>query len=722
MARRKEFLKFKIFSFRIKINRKTTRNLFALLVLLAAFLTGLSFMTAVGLVEEGVFLRQLNEYLLIKLGGLSFFVPVLLFMFGAHLLSSKKMKLVKLHYTLGLFLVFLSLLPLLKSGELGMAFFSNLVFIFSTIGAYVVLLTALVIGLTLFFDVSLDELFIILFKAVKWVLNILETRVFRGLHRTITESLNRKKKVKRDKEFVGEGFLKVEKSRERKDKKVVEPVKKVSSEEVVLSSGTIKPLATANASVWNYPPITLLEDLEQKDADRGDVNKNADIIEQTLDSFGIRAKVVDVNMGPSVTQYAIRITRGTKLSKITSLANDLALALAAPTGQIRIEAPIPGTSFVGIEIPNRKPQIVTLKELLVSKEMQDDDPLLVPLGLDVSGHPQVYSIAKMPHILIAGATGSGKSVLLNAWISTFLFRTRPDQVRLILVDPKRVELTLYNGVPHLLTNVIVEPEKIVSALRWTVKEMEARYKLFSKVGVRNLDDFNRLEGVEKKPKIIFVIDELADLMLFAPSDVEELITRIAQMARATGIHLVLATQRPSVDVITGLMKANIPTRIAFNVSSMVDSRVIIDMPGAEKLLGRGDMLFLPPDRAKPIRIQGPFISTPEVKSLIQFLKIQNPVPTYEEEIVESADYIQTSRRGTSLDIDGRDVLFDKAVEIILQYDKASASLLQRRLSIGYARAARILDQLEKAGYVGPAEGSKPREVIKRKILEDRSAV
>jgi S-DNA-T family DNA segregation ATPase FtsK/SpoIIIE len=381
----------------------------------------------------------------------------------------------------------------------------------------------------------------------------------------------------------------------------------------------IKPLTSSSKTSWVYPPLALLADFSQKDADRGDVNYNAQVIENTLNSFGINAKVVEFNKGPSVTQYALQIAQGTKLSKITALSNDLALALAATTGQVRIEAPIPGRALVGIEIPNLKPQLVTLKHLLSSPVFaNNNDPLLVPLGLDVAGMPAVYSVNKMPHVLIAGTTGSGKSVMLNSWICTFLFRAKPEELRMIMVDPKRVELTPYNGIPHLLTEVIVEPEKILSALKYTVGEMELRYKEFAKYGVRNLDSYNQLEGVEKKPYIMFIIDELADLMIFAPGDAEELITRIAQKARATGIHLILATQRPSVDVITGLMKANIPARVAFSVSSMIDSRVIIDMPGAEKLLGKGDMLFLPPDQAKPRRIQGPFITEKEVNQLVKF--------------------------------------------------------------------------------------------------------
>jgi len=475
-------------------------------------------------------------------------------------------------------------------------------------------------------------------------------------------------------------------------------------------------LTKGTQTTWVYPPLTLLSDVSEKNADRGDVKKNADIIEKTLDSFGIRARVVEVNKGPTVTQYALEIVRGTKLSRITALSNDLALALAAPTGQIRIEAPIPGRSLVGIEIPNKKPELVTLKKMLSSPIFLNNARLLyVPLGLDVSGNPQAFDIAKMPHVLIAGTTGSGKSVLLSAWICTLLFRTKPEELRLILVDPKRVELTLYNGVPHLLTEVIVEPEKIISALKWTVSEMELRYKLFAKAGVRNIEGYNSQEEIEKIPYILIIIDELADLMIFAPGDAEDLITRVAQMARATGIHLILATQRPSVDVITGLMKANIPARIAFNVASMIDSRVVLDLPGAEKLLGKGDMLFLPPDQAKPRRIQGPFISEKEVAAIVKFLKQQVPTVHYTEEVTSQEVSLKTARGGTTPTSEEKDPLFYQAVEIISQFDKASASLLQRRLSIGYARAARILDQLEAEGYVGPAEGSKPREVLRRQV-------
>ncbi len=467
-------------------------------------------------------------------------------------------------------------------------------------------------------------------------------------------------------------------------------------------------------ALWEYPPLSLLSDGPSEKVDRGDTRHNAGIIEKTLDSFGISAKVVEVNSGPAVTQYAIQIALGTKVSKITSLSSDLALALAAPTGQVRIEAPIPGRNLVGVEIPNRGLEFVTLKRMLQSDSLQKTkSKLTVALGLDVSGRPLAADIGKMPHVLVAGTTGSGKSVLINAWICSLLFRTTPAEVRLILVDPKRVELTGYNGIPHLMTPVIVEPDKILSALRWAMTEMENRYKQFAEVGVRNIDGFNELSGFQAMPYIVILIDELADLMAYAPVEVEDTICRLAQMARATGIHLVLSTQRPSVDVITGLIKANVPSRIAFNVSSMIDSRVILDMPGAEKLLGRGDMLYIPADQSKPSRIQGTYVSDREVGKVVEFLRTKNTPVEYTEEVTNQplTGWKKGGLKLTGGGADGKDALFEEAIRLVCQHDKASASLLQRRLSVGYARAARILDQLEAAGIIGPGEGSKPRDVL-----------
>jgi len=477
--------------------------------------------------------------------------------------------------------------------------------------------------------------------------------------------------------------------------------------------------ALSGSGIWEYPSLTLLNEAPGQKADRGDIKKIASIIEKTLQSFGVDARVVEVNLGPAVTQYALELSLGTKVSKITSLANDLALATEAPTGQIRIEAPIPGRNLVGIEIPNRSLEVVTLRQLLSSETMQKaKSKLTVSMGLDVSGAPVVADISKMPHVLVAGTTGSGKSVLINAFISSLLYRSSPQEVKLILVDPKRVEFTAYNGIPHLLTPVIVEPEKILSALKWAMGEMDRRYKLFAERGVRNIDGYNELSGFQALPYIVIIIDELADLMMFAPVEVEDAIARIAQMARATGIHLVIATQRPSVNVITGLIKANIPTRIAFNVSSMIDSRVILDTPGAEKLLGRGDMLYTPPDQAKPTRIQGAFISEKEVKKTVDYLKSKGiPVEYTEEVLTQPLPLKKGSGGNVSQGADGKDAQLEEAIRIVCQFNTASASFLQRKLSIGYSRAARMLDQLEELGIVGPAEGSKPREVLVRNAEE-----
>lgn len=670
----------------------------------------------------GSYIVAIHDKLIGATGIMAFIAPFLLFVISTHFFGKKKKKLVRAHVTIGTVLIYLALLGVFRSGTIGGFIFQSLTNDFSLAGGLLILSITFFIGLILFLDTSVDAFVIFGVKLFKAGVYFVKNHLFREL---LTKNTGDKKSKEEPTE---ESFIKDAKSplalfkpkQAEQKPAVVSNVAPVAAIKPPNGEMVMKPLANTT-STWVYPPLSLLHDVSQQAADRGDVRQNASTIERTLESFGIRARVAEVNNGPTVTQYALEITMGTKLSKITALGNDLALALAAPTGQVRIEAPIPGRSLVGIEIPNIRPEIVTLKRLMASPAFKNSaDPLMVPLGLDVSGTAQGASIAKMPHVLIAGTTGSGKSVMLNAWIATMLFRTKPEELRMIMVDPKRVELSVYNGIPHLFTEVIVEPDKIISALRWTVAEMENRYKEFAKVGVRNLEGYNEAEGVQKKPYIIFIIDELADLMMFAPGDAEDLITRIAQMARATGIHLVLATQRPSVDVITGLMKANIPTRIAFNVSSLVDSRVIIDTPGAEKLLGKGDMLFLPPDQAKPRRMQGPYLTEKEVHDLVSFLKNQSPPVHYTEEITSQEGMVSNGKGGMVPAGGGGsdDPLFKSAIEIIHQSDKASASLLQRKLAIGYARAARLLDQLEEAGYVGPGTGSKPREVLRRTAVGD----
>jgi len=712
MPRRKSL---KLPFFKLKVNRQTIFNIFGFLLIGTAIIFALSFVKIFSSENEGKVLFQINQFLIEKFGGLSLFIPLILLFIATHFFNSKRFKIIKLNITIGLIFIFISLLGLFNSGRYGRAIFESLRVDFSLFGAFLILFITLIVGLVLFFDTSIDFLLILGWRIIRQVFLFIKNHLLKTL-------FSRKAKIKETKDFIEEknpAFFETVKNKVEK----VSVFQINEDKEKKEDSLAIKSLSSSQKKSWVFPPLSLLSDIPQKGADRGDVARNADMIEKTLDSFGIRARVEEINPGPTVTQYALKIAEGTKLSKITALANDLALSLAAPTGTVRIEAPIPGRSLVGIEIPNIRSEIISLKNLLSSSIFtRNSDPLLIPLGLDVSGSPQAASIGKMPHVLIAGATGSGKSVLLNAWISTFLFRTKPEDLRLILVDPKRVELTLYNGIPHLLAEVIVDAKRIISALQWTVSEMETRYKEFAKVKVRNLESYNALPNIEKKPYIVFIIDELADLMIFAAREAEDLITRIAQMARATGIHLVLATQRPSVDVITGLMKANIPTRIAFNVSSMIDSRVIIDMPGAEKLLGRGDMLYLPPDQAKPKRLQGPFISEKDVQKLVEFIRLNNPPVCYTAEVLEQKVTLgrKTNINSIFSDEGEKDPLFDEVVSLIANQDYASASFLQRKFKIGYARAARILDQLEAAGYVGPAEGSKPREVIKRAIAEKES--
>lgn len=589
---------------------------------------------------------------------------------------------------LGTIILEIAFVSLARTGLIGMEIWQSLAVLITKAGALIFLLSLAFIGFVITFNTSIEEMALLLMKTLKR-LSLLRKRL-----KTVNEANKPRFEIA---SVTGLGAQKPE-------------IKKPDLPKTDMESSinaTFNSLST-KGQIWKYPPIQLLEESISGKADRGDIKKNAEQIEKTLESFGIAAQVAEVNLGPSVTQYALEIALGTKLSKITTLSNDLALALAAPTGQIRIEAPIPGRSLVGVEVPNRSPEVVGLRQMLASEVVKKSkSKLAVALGLNVSGEPIMADIARMPHALIAGSTGSGKSVCLHSFISTLLFRASPDEVKLILVDPKRVELTQYNGIPHLLTPVIVDPTKVLSALKWAIDQMDQRYKIFSEIGARNIDAYNELSGLTAMPYIVIIIDELADIMLFSPAEVEDSICRIAQMARATGIHLIISTQRPSVDVITGLIKANIPCRIAFNVSSQIDSRVIIDSPGAEKLLGRGDMLFVPPDQAKPTRIQGVYVSEPEIKKLIDFLKKSGVTPEYSEEVVNLP--VKSTVAGES---EGeKDGLFDEALKIICQYNRASASLLQRRLKVGYARAARILDQLEQAGLIGPADGSKQREVL-----------
>ncbi|WP_243895987.1 DNA translocase FtsK [Paenibacillus sp. F411] len=459
---------------------------------------------------------------------------------------------------------------------------------------------------------------------------------------------------------------------------------------------------------YRLPPFRLLSKPagSGKPGDQNDYKQTARKLEATMESFGVRAKVLEVVRGPSVTRYEIQPDIGVKVSRIVGLTDDIALALAAK--DIRMEAPIPGKSAIGIEVPNHEVSLVTMREVMETPLFQDaESKLSIAFGRDISGQSIVGNLARMPHLLVAGATGSGKSVCINGIITSILYKAKPDEVKFLMVDPKMVELNVYNGIPHLMAPVVTDPKRASLALKKIVVEMEKRYELFSKSGTRNIEGYNTLVKDNPSavlPYIVVIVDELADLMMVAANDVEEAITRLAQMARAAGIHLIIATQRPSVDVITGVIKANIPSRIAFGVSSQVDSRTILDMAGAEKLLGRGDMLFMPMGASKPIRVQGAFMSDQEVENIVNFVRDQGQAE-YDDSLVPE---VEDTILGED---DTLDELYDQAVLIILEAKQASVSLLQRRMRVGYTRAARLIDSMEARGVIGPYEGSKPREVI-----------
>lgn len=684
--------------FKLNLKKDTTNSILAIIIISIGGILAISFS------RQGPVLAYIYD-IGSRFLGWPFVLTPFIFISGGLLLTKVKWAIATPQVFLGSLVTLISLSGLIKSGQIGQQLFISVASLLTQAGAYIFYLAGVLIGIIVLFETSIEDISLGLGLLIKQINKII-------------------KKIKSIKskhaKFKVSGLSSQEKVEETKEKLSTKPEPKIEenqfSNEIKIPSKTEPSFSSSDEDViWTPPPLSLLSNEKSAKADRGDITANAAIIERTLDSFGIEAKVVEVNQGPAVTQYAIEIAMGTKLSKITARQSDLALALAAPQGHIRIEAPIPGRALVGVEIPNKSLEFVSIREMLSSDIMKNNlSRTLVALGLDVAGNPTVADIAKMPHTLIAGATGSGKSVTINSFIASILFRASPKEVKLIMVDPKRVELTGYNGIPHLLTPVIVDPEKVVNALGWATIEMEKRYKLFQEVGVRNITAYNELSGFQAMHFIIIIIDELADIMLIAPNEVEEKVTRIAQMARAVGIHLVLVTQRPSVNVITGLIKANIPCRIAFQVTSMIDSRVIIDTPGAEKLLGRGDMLYVPPDQAKPKRIQGTFISDKETRDLIAYLKKTNVEPEYQEEVIKETEAPSVpGLKGQ--DTKDLDELFKEAVSVCLNNNKASASLLQRRLSIGYARAARIIDQLEQAGLVSAPEGNKSREVLAENV-------
>ena len=493
-------------------------------------------------------------------------------------------------------------------------------------------------------------------------------------------------------------------------RRIIEEVKEEPTQE-------IDKIEVNEESYDNYvlPPITLLNNpIKKQTVTKGDIVEKSKILQSTFNNFGIEVKIVKAIVGPSITQFQILPTPGTKVSKIVNLSNDIALNLAAK--DVRIEAPIPGKSLIGIEIPNSVNELVTMKEVFVNDK--DNSPLSVALGKDVSGESMFTRIDKTPHLLIAGSTGSGKSVCVNTIITSILLKNKPDKVKLIMIDLKMVELSIYDGIPHLLTSVVTDPLKAADVLHKVVLEMESRYREFARTRVRNIEGYNKIAEKDpdyrELPYIVVIIDELADLMMVSSKEVEESIARIAQKARAAGIHMIIATQRPSVDVITGVIKTNIPSRIAFAVSSSVDSRTILDKSGAETLLGKGDMLYLSADSSKPVRIQGAFLSDDEVEKVVDFVKSQSEAQ-YDPNMTPS----EVSSQSGGSSADEADPLYKEVLLFIAKTQKASASLLQRRFKIGYNRAARIIDMLEEDGYIGPVDGSKPRKVfLEKEFAED----
>lgn len=471
------------------------------------------------------------------------------------------------------------------------------------------------------------------------------------------------------------------------------------------------PFEKISDTIWEYPPLNLLDEPDKTPIDSGDVKENKKIIEETFGRFDIDCKVIAIQPGPTITQYSLELLDIAKLSQATNLGPNLAMALKSPSGSVRMQAPIPGTNLIGIEVPNRNRIKVSIKTLLNSEKMKNsNEKLNIVIGLDVAGKAEIYNISKMPHMLVAGATGTGKSVFLHTILFSILFRNSPSECKLIIIDPKEVDFSRYEGIPHLISPIITDPKVVPNVFKWLSGEMARRYKLLRTAGASNIEEYNERAGFQAMPNIVVLVEEYADIMLTeGANEIEKGIQALAQKARAAGIHLVIATQRPSRDVINGTLKANIPCKISFAVNGQVDSRVILDQPGAEKLLGKGDMLFLPQDYTKPVRIQAPMVSKDELSKLIEYLKNQGIEPEYNSEVTTAPTPILAG--GNNVNNDGVDELYEVAKEYVISAQRASASLLQTKLGIGFNRAARLLQQLENTGIVGPQNGAKPRTVL-----------
>ncbi len=716
-------------------NPEISRGLIAILLIIAAALSMLSFFGMAGV--AGNFIDSL---LALIFGQVRYVFPIILFVVGALIIKDISYEYRATHI-IGSVLFFLSfnglvhlqnpvetMMELAKQGYgggfVGLALSWPLGTYVGYWGALIVFVGMLLVSIILIFNTSLQQIIALhkkFFLALGWIGKQL-IALFGGL-KPKPVSFKIKGEYATGEEEEAEDDENDEEDEETDDEveedeapefhhRTIVKKQAARSDEDEAPEPQKMPIAKLKPTTYRLPSLELLHNIKSKPTS-GDIKSSAEVIKQTFQNFGIEVDMGEVRVGPTVTQYSLKPQAGVKLARITSLANDLALALAAHP--IRIEAPIPGKSLVGIEVPNQKVAMVTLRELLESDEFKRrEHNMMIAVGKDVAGNVHIADLPKMPHLLVAGATGSGKTVCINTIILSLLYQNTPESLRFIMVDPKRVELTLYNGIPHLLTPVITDAGKTVNALKWTIGEMERRFDTLASAGKRDIISYNKTAD-EKLPYIVFVIDELADLMAMAGAEVEAGIIRLAQMARAVGIHLIVATQRPSVEVITGLMKANIPGRIAFSVASIIDSRTILDCPGAERLLGRGDMLYLTADLSKPKRLQGAFVSEDEMKEIINYLKGDEP-PVYDESIVSKGGAGGTMNLfgGAS---DDQDPLFEEAKRVVLESGKASASLMQRRMKIGYARAARLLDELEEAGIVGPADGAKPREVFTEHIIQ-----
>lgn len=702
---------------KLSLHAETKKGIIAVLLFVGALITALSAFGAAG--EAGNFLYH---YLGLLFGWGYFLVPLSLILGGIAILKSLHEELYGAPFWgIGLFLLsFLGFLQMILGsqiesgrggGYLGVAVVYPFMKFLGIYASYIILIGLIFVSLLISFNISLKKLADFIFDRNKksgkeFIKNAEQAKTESG---GVLDSFMQKI-------MPAPGFkVKNLGVAEKDGKPATPPVVETKEEKKAKKDEMLLLQSKMTMADYKFPPIDLLEP-DTGEPTSGDIKANANIIKRTLQHFGIEVEMAEVNIGPTVTQYTFRPAQGVKLSKITTLVNDLSMALAAHP--IRIEAPIPGRSLVGIELPNKAVMKVRLRNLIEQPDFaQNHKMLTVALGRDVAGMPVYAGLEKMPHMLVAGATGTGKTICLNSIITSLLYRQAPNFLKLILIDPKRVEFPVYNGLPHLLTPVIVEPEKMVNALRWAVSEMERRFEVLSGVQARDITSYNKkfVDGEidEPLPYIVIIVDELADLMMSHGREVEATVVRLAQMSRAVGIHLVLATQRPSVEVITGLIKANITSRVAFQVASQIDSRTILDSSGADKLLGSGDMLFLSGDVAKPRRVQGTFCSDKEVKKVVEFLVKQNTAADFADDITQARTAQGAIFGGSSSGGDGGgdDDLYNEAKEVVIQSGKASASLLQRRLRVGYARAARLLDMLEDNGVVGPGDGAKPREVL-----------